>query len=121
TQSLFASSPGQATPPGGNNNTSTPGNSNTNLGQPPPRGGSQPPRGGGLNSGGGGLTTSGTFTAGTAPGQAIGNAFAGGGGIAGVASDSDKESVKVYNNRQKYNEWDFIAPPLAPGQAPGGG
>lgn len=31
------------------------------------------------------------------------------GGIIGVASDSDKESIKVYNNRQKYDEWEFIA------------
>jgi type II secretory pathway pseudopilin PulG len=33
----------------------------------------------------------------------------GGGQIVGVASDSDKPSIKVYNNRQKYNEWDFVA------------
>jgi type II secretory pathway pseudopilin PulG len=31
------------------------------------------------------------------------------GGIIGVASDSDKESIKVYNNHQKYDEWEFIA------------
>ena len=30
-------------------------------------------------------------------------------GIVGVASDSSKESIKVYNNRQKYDEWEFIA------------
>jgi len=30
-------------------------------------------------------------------------------GIIGVASDSDKESIKVYNKRQKYSEWEFIA------------
>jgi hypothetical protein len=30
-------------------------------------------------------------------------------GIVGVASDSAKESLKVYNNRQKYDEWEFIA------------
>lgn len=33
----------------------------------------------------------------------------GGGGIVGVASDSDKQSIKIYNNRQKYNEWEFVA------------
>jgi hypothetical protein len=33
----------------------------------------------------------------------------GSGGIIGVASDSDKDSIKVYNKRQKYNEWEFIA------------
>jgi hypothetical protein len=33
----------------------------------------------------------------------------GSGGIIGVASDSDKDSIKVYNKRQKYSEWEFIA------------
>ena len=33
----------------------------------------------------------------------------GAGGIIGVASDSSDSSVMVYNNRQKYNEWEFIA------------
>src|SRR5438093_5114056 len=48
------------------------------------------------------------------PGTIPGVAAAGGmpiasGGIIGIASDSDKESIKVYNNRQKYDEWEFIA------------
>ena len=30
-------------------------------------------------------------------------------GIIGVASDNGKESLKIYNNRQKYDEWEFIA------------
>jgi hypothetical protein len=30
-------------------------------------------------------------------------------GIIGVASDSSRESIKVYNNRQKYDEWEFVA------------
>ena len=30
-------------------------------------------------------------------------------GIIGVASDSELESIKVYNTRQKYDEWEFIA------------
>jgi hypothetical protein len=30
-------------------------------------------------------------------------------GIIGIASDSDKESIKIYNTRQKYDEWEFIA------------
>ncbi len=38
------------------------------------------------------------------------------GGIIGVASDSDKASIKVYNNRQKYDEWEFIAIPGQQGQ-----
>jgi hypothetical protein len=29
------------------------------------------------------------------------------GGIVGVASTSEKESLKVYNGRSKYNEWEF--------------
>jgi type II secretory pathway pseudopilin PulG len=45
---------------------------------------------------------------GTAPGTAGGQPIATG-GIIGVASDSDKDSIKIYNNRQKYDEWDFVA------------
>ena len=42
-------------------------------------------------------------------------------GIVGVGSESTDASIKVYNQRQKYNEWEFIAimTPNAP-QAPGG-
>jgi hypothetical protein len=42
-------------------------------------------------------------------------------GIIGVASDSELESIKVYNTRQKYDEWEFIAvmnQQAAPGQQP---
>jgi type II secretory pathway pseudopilin PulG len=54
------------------------------------------------------------------------------GGVVGVASDSDEKSIMVYNQRQKYSEWEFIAitgqsgpgpqqgQPQTPGQAPGG-
>ncbi len=31
-----------------------------------------------------------------------------GGGIAGVASKYEADSIKIYNERQKYNEWEFI-------------
>jgi hypothetical protein len=31
-----------------------------------------------------------------------------GGGIAGVASESTGPSIKVYNERKKYNEWEFV-------------
>ena len=34
---------------------------------------------------------------------------AGAAGIIGVAPDNAAESIKVYNGRQKYNEWEFIA------------
>jgi hypothetical protein len=37
-----------------------------------------------------------------APGLTIG------GGIAGVASKAEIESIKVYNEREKYNEWEFV-------------
>jgi type II secretory pathway pseudopilin PulG len=30
-------------------------------------------------------------------------------GIVGVASDNEKESIKIYNGRQKYDEWEFLA------------
>ena len=31
-------------------------------------------------------------------------------GVAGVASESTKTSVMIYNEKEKYNEWEFIAP-----------
>jgi hypothetical protein len=31
-----------------------------------------------------------------------------GGGIAGVASESTGPSIKTYNERKKYNEWEFV-------------
>jgi hypothetical protein len=31
-----------------------------------------------------------------------------GGGIAGVATTFEGESIKIYNERQNYNEWEFI-------------
>jgi hypothetical protein len=37
-----------------------------------------------------------------APGMSIG------GGIAGVASTVESPSIKIYNERQKYNEWEFV-------------
>jgi hypothetical protein len=45
---------------------------------------------------------------GNTPGTPGGQPVAGG-GIVGVASNSEKDSIKVYNNRQKYDEWDFVA------------
>lgn len=33
------------------------------------------------------------------------------GGIAGVASRLESESIKIYNDRSKYNEWEFIYDP----------
>jgi len=49
------------------------------------------------------------------------------GGIVGVASTSEKESLKIYNGRSKYNEWEFYYVPrqqspasTVPGQQPPG-
>lgn len=46
------------------------------------------------------------------------------GGIVGVASKSKDASLRVYNGRTHYNEWQFIyvpqTTPTAPGAAPGG-
>ena len=48
-----------------------------------------------------------------------------GAGVVGVASDSDETSLMVYNQRQKYSQWEFIAitgqtgPQGQPVQAPG--
>jgi type II secretory pathway pseudopilin PulG len=36
------------------------------------------------------------------------------GGIVGVASKSEKESLKTYNGRSKYNEWEFVFIPRGP-------
>jgi hypothetical protein len=38
---------------------------------------------------------------------------AAGGGIAGVASTFDGPSIKIYRERSKYNEWEFVYNPLA--------
>jgi type II secretory pathway pseudopilin PulG len=82
------------------------------------------------NRGGGGATggTGATGAAGGAgaAGAAGGNRGAGApgtaqtfgtSGIVGVASDTDQTSIKVYNGRQKYNEWEFIAILGQPGAA----
>ncbi len=42
-------------------------------------------------------------------GGAGGTQQIGGGGLIGVASDSDEKSIMVYNQREKYSEWEFIA------------
>jgi type II secretory pathway pseudopilin PulG len=63
----------------------------------------------------------------TAAGQAV-NAQAGGGLLA-VASKSTEKSMRLYNGKDKYNEWIFMAvasttaagaPPGSGGQTPGG-
>jgi hypothetical protein len=48
-----------------------------------------------------------------------------GGGIAGVASKTESDSIMVYNDREKYNEWEFVYDPSKdkplPNPAGGGG
>ena len=41
------------------------------------------------------------------PGPGLGTPAVGG-GIAGVASTIEKTGIKIYNDRSKYNEWEFI-------------
>jgi hypothetical protein len=43
------------------------------------------------------------------PGLGMGTTI--GGGIAGVASTLEAEGIKAYNDRTKYNEWEFIYDP----------
>ena len=47
-------------------------------------------------------------TSGTATGMAGSGGVSITGGIAGVASKLEKHSIKVYSERQQYNEWEFI-------------
>jgi type II secretory pathway pseudopilin PulG len=67
----------------------------------------------------GGGTSAGRPATGAAP---IGSPGAGGvGGIIGVMSKSKDKSIRLYNGRSHYNEWQFvyIASTQAPGVAPG--
>ena len=54
-------------------------------------------------------------------GQQPSGGVSGTAGVIGVASDSTQTSLKIYNSRQKYNEWEFIAIVNQPGQPPGPG
>ena len=49
-----------------------------------------------------------TPRAGGLPGSTAGTGQTIGGGIAGVASKLEGDSIKIYRERQKYNEWEFI-------------
>jgi hypothetical protein len=87
---------------GGTTNNQRPGTT-TGAGLSSPFGGTNP-------------TTNQAGTAGTTnrPGTVggfgtTGNQSFGAGGIVGVASDSDKDSIKIVNNHHKYAEWEFLA------------
>ena len=62
----------------------------------------------GASSGSTNNSASGASTASSAFGTPTGGSTATA-GIIGVASDSDLQSILVYNTRQKYKEWEFIA------------
>jgi hypothetical protein len=64
------------------------------------------PRPGGLNGLSGGAAPA-PGNAGGAP-QAAAAAPTIGGGIAGVASKREQEGIKVYKDKTKYNEWEFV-------------
>jgi len=74
-------------------------------------------------------------TGGPSTGSAFGSAFGSsstttapgtqgpGGGVIGVASKSAQKSIRLYNGRNVYNQWQFVytAATIQGGQAPGGG
>jgi type II secretory pathway pseudopilin PulG len=68
--------------------------------------------------------TSGTSSSTTPPSAFGQTASAGRGGVMGVASKSKDQSIRIYNGRTHYNEWQFVytMQTQAPGQggAPGG-
>jgi len=75
--------------------------------------GGGPPNGRGVQAGRGG--TPGRPTGSSSPGFASG-------GIVGVASTSTEESLRIYNGRTRYNEWDFtfVQQTQTPGVGAGG-
>jgi type II secretory pathway pseudopilin PulG len=94
-----------------------------------------PPRGGvgrGTGSGstgpgmGQGPGSRGTGPGGTAPGpgtggSSIGPSPSGRGAIVGVASKNTGQSIRSYNGKNRYNEWQFIGMELSSQAGPGGG
>jgi type II secretory pathway pseudopilin PulG len=69
------------------------------------------------SSGGTGRVQQGSSSSGARPVQSAFNPVLG--GIVGVASKSEKQSLKSYNGRSKYNEWEFVFIPRGP--QPGAG
>ena len=88
--------------------------------------GTAPGSPGGTNApGGAGANTSGGFGS-SSFGSSSGNQVFGGGPIVGVASTSKDKSIRVYNKKDHYNQWQFIYNPAmdrgglltGPGQPP---
>ncbi len=74
-------------------------------------GGSNQPGGAGSNlgsTGGTGSTQTGPFGSST---TAAGNTQFGGGAIVGVASASKEKTIRIYNKKKTYDEWQFIYNP----------
>jgi hypothetical protein len=89
-------------------------------------------RGGGIPRAGFGTGRTTTTTTTTTRPSAFSQGSETFGGIQGVASRSDEESLRVFNGRRKYSEWLFLPgqprvvgrqplTPLVPGGAPGSG
>jgi len=95
-----------------------------NTGQSTNQNNTNAPRAGGVTPGAPGTTGPG------APSAIGGNPFGGAGqnatpqitpGVAGVGSQSTGTAIMVYNTKEKYNEWEFIAPLDQTGPTSGGG
>jgi type II secretory pathway pseudopilin PulG len=108
----------QSSGPGGNSNSAFGGNSNSQTpagqagtdaapGQDSSLAGSQNSQQGSSPTGGSAFGSS-AFGSSSSNGQVIG-----GGPIVGVASTSKKTSIREYNKKKKYNEWQFVYDPTA--------
>jgi hypothetical protein len=53
-------------------------------------------------------TTGSPLTGSVVGGANVGGQTLGGGGIAGFASKAERTGIKIYNEKHKYNEWEFI-------------
>ena len=89
-----------------NANASTPGNGNGAPGVTPPYASADPSQQAANND----STSNSPFI--TASGQPAGQTF-GGGPIVGVASTSTKESIRLYNKKNHYNDWQFVYDPTS--------
>ncbi len=93
---------------GGFNNSTNSGTSNTGGASNTP-GGTNPP------SGSDSTQASSQVVAGTAQGDtsSSGQQVFGGGPIVGVASTSKKDTIREFNHKKKYNEWQFVYDPTS--------
>ena len=121
--SLVATLPGQRAGGGRSGGGTTPGLTGQGAGSATPGAGGQPGGGGTSSrpSGSSGRTGS------SLPGFSLGSGNratpSARGGVVGVASKNTSESVKLYNGRNHYNEWQFVFTQMMmqPGVGAGGG